>query len=112
MIMCSLYFSDCVCPTAWVDLLKRLNLDPRALISNQADVILKSLTDMMSTKKETCYRSLATLLTFGPDFLVPKIVDDVCVLLGNRELMEVTEEQMEILTTPPGELWHSGMRKE
>lgn len=93
-------------------LLQKLELDPRTLISELADEILKTLRDKMSNRKETCHRALATLLTFGPDLMVPRVVDDMCLLLGNREVMEVTEEQIEILHTPPGELWHQGMTRE
>jgi hypothetical protein len=55
---------------------------------------------------------MAILLHYGADGLLPNMVKRVCSLLSSPEVVGVTSEQLEIMYTPEGQLWHRGMTKE
>ena len=55
---------------------------------------------------------MATLLRYGADDLLPNMVKRVCSLLSSPEVGGATSEQLEIMCTPEGQLWHRGMTKE
>ena len=55
---------------------------------------------------------MSTLLTLGAESLIPRVVEKACTLLGSPGVLEVTEDQMMIMLTPPGQLWHKGMLQE
>ena len=44
--------------------------------------------------------------------MVPKAVADLCVLLSNSDVQGATGEMMEIMYTPPEQLWHQQLFKE
>ena len=48
----------------------------------------------------------------GEEWVVPNVVEEVCRVLGSREVLEVTQEHVEIMLTPPTSLWHKRMQHE
>ncbi len=56
--------------------------------------------------------ALFTLLRLGAGSVLPWVVEEACQVLGRAEVLETTEEQMEIMCTPSGQLWHKGMLQE
>ena len=66
----------------------------------------------MVVQPQACRLALSTLLTFVAAPIAAVLVEEVCKLLRRQELLDATEEHLEILHTPQGLLWHSGLRKE
>ncbi len=93
-------------PSSWQKVISKLNLVPGDLISQSSSHLLRTLLEGMTKQREACGNALGTLLTLGAKLIVPKIVDDLCELLGNTEVQGVTEEMVEIMYTPQGQLWH------
>ena len=108
----SLSFTAVVCPSAWLNILKKLDLSPSTFISQTADDLLSLIENNISTRRESCLAATATLLRYGADDLLPNMVKRVCSLLSSAEVVGVTSEQLEIMYTPEGQLWHRGMTKE
>ena len=48
----------------------------------------------------------------GEEWVVPSVVEEVCRVLGRGEVLEVTQEHLEIMLTPPTSLWHRRMQQE
>ena len=108
----SLSLTASTCPSAWLNILKKLDLSPSTFISQRAADFLSLIESHLSTRHETCLAAMATLLCYGADDLLPNMVKRVCSLLSSPEVVGVTSEQLEIMYTPEGQLWHRGMTKE
>ena len=100
------------CPSAWLNILQKLDLSPSAFISQRADDLLSLIESNLSTRRDTCLAAMTTLLHYGADDLLPNMVKRVCTLLSSPDVTGVTSEQLEIMYTPEGQLWHIGMTKE
>ena len=94
-----------------MSILKRLDISHSSLSSSCPQLLTTLLTNMPSTP-HTCTLAFKTLLTVQSGGVVPLLVQEVCQLLGDPQVLGVTEEDMEVLRTHEGELWHAGMRKE
>ena len=109
------FFSSFVAPTnpgGWQKVISRLKLDPSDLLSQHTSDLLHAIHEGMTEQKDASRSALLTLLKYEAAIIVPKIVDNLCELLGNTDLLGVTEEMMEIMYTPQGQLWHQGLLKE
>ena len=89
-----------------------MNLDPTDLLSQHTSDLLRAIYGGITKQRDASRSALLTLLKYGAGLIVPKIVDNLCELLGNTEVLGVTEEMMEIMYTPQGQLWHQGLLKE
>ena len=95
-----------------MNLLKKLDLSPSTFISQRADDLLSLIENNLSIRRESCLAAMETLLCYGADNVLPNMVKRVCSLLSSPEVVGVTSEQLEIMYTPEGQLWHRGMTKE
>ena len=66
----------------------------------------------MASQQETCRNALASLAGLGMESFLPEVVGQACALLGQWGVLDVTEDQLEVMHTPPGQLWHRGMMHE
>ena len=95
----------------WTTMLKRLDLQMPVLASSCQQLLSTVLTNMDS-KSQACTLAFRSLLTVQAEGVVPLLVLEVCQVLGDQQVLGVTEQEMEVLRTSEGELWHAGMRKE
>ena len=108
----SLLLSAAVCPSAWLSILKRLQLSPSMFISQRVDSILSIIERDIATRREACLSATATLLHHGAEDILRNMVEMICSMLCSQDVLGVTSEQLEIMYTPEGLLWHQGMSKE
>ena len=66
----------------------------------------------MASQQEACHNALFSLAGLGMESFLPEVVGQACTLLEQRSILEVTEEKLEIMHTPLGQLWHRGMMQE
>lgn len=99
-------------PGSWTKVISKLNLDPNELISGHSSQLLRTVLEGMTEQREACCNALGTLLKLGPELIAPKIVDGLCELLDNPDVRGGTEDMLEIMYTPQGQLWHQGLLKE
>ena len=92
-------------------MLKKLALPPSSLAGSSHQLVSLLLSNM-ADKSEVCLRSLRSLLDLQADAVVPVLVGEACQLLGDPQVVRVTQDDMEILATPDGQLWHLAMKKE
>lgn len=95
----------------WMAVLKKLSLPPSSL-SSSSPQLLSILLSNMAAKPETCLRSLRSLLALQADAIVPALIEEVCRVLGDPGVVGASPEDMEVMRTPEGQLWHPAMRKE
>ena len=98
-------------PDAWGALLKHLDLQSSFLASS-SEQLVSVLVSNMASKPRACVSALRSLLALQPGGVVPVLVGEVCQLLEEQKVLVVSEEDMEVMHTPEGQLWHAGMRKE
>lgn len=99
-------------PGSWQKVVSKLNLAPDDLISRYSSQLLRTILEGLPQQSEASRNALCTLVTLGAGLIVPNIVEHLCELLGNAEVRGATEEMLEIMYTPPGQLWHQGLLKE
>jgi len=102
-------FTAAICPHAWGSILQKLSFPPHSLISQCANELLTTILGRVQSQPQACRNALSSLVSFGAGLFLPKVVEQVCALLGQQEVLEVTGEQLEVMRTPPGQLWHKGM---
>ncbi len=95
-----------------MSILRKLGLDPAPFLSSFSNNLTSLIISNMVSRPQASLFALRTLLTFGPEAVTSVLVEEVCQVLGNPRVVGVSDEEMEILRTPRGELWHSGMKKE
>lgn len=98
--------------SAWLSLLQKAELDPNSLISDSHDELASLLESNMSSNREACMSGLKSLVLCGGSGVVGTVVGKVCSVLSSREVVRASQEDMDILCTPEGQLWHGGMKKE
>ena len=99
-------------PAAWELLLKKLELQPSSLVASSSAELVTLLTSNMATKPAACLHALRSLLTQQGDAVSALVVEELCKQLSDHRVLEATDQDMEILHTPEGEIWHAGMKKE
>ena len=107
----------CVCvailnASAWLGLLKMSRIDPSSLLSSSSHELASTLTSNMATRHGACVCALKTLVVCGCESVVCVLVEGVCDLLEEKAVVRATQEDMEVMCTAQGELWHAGFRKE
>ena len=107
--LCLLVATD---TSAWLGLLQKGELDPSSLIRNSQNELASLLQSNMSTRHGACVRGLKTLVLCGGIGVVSVLVGGVCEVLGASGVVRASEEDMEILCTSEGQLWHGGLKKE
>lgn len=105
-------FTAAICPHAWGSILQKLSFPPHSLISQCANELLTTILGRVQSQPQSCHKALSSLVSFGAGLFLPEVVEQVCALLGQQEVLEVTGEQLEVMRTPPGQLWHKGMMHE
>ena len=111
--LCEMIFSSvAVEPNSWMEILKRLKLDPSSFLSSSSRELTSILISNMADKTQACLLALHTLLVFGERAVTPVLMDEVCNVLGNQEVVTASTDGMEIMNTPQGQLWHKGMKTE
>lgn len=106
------FFPVEVNPGAWFSVLRCFNLQPSSFISSSSHQLVSTLLSNMASNSRACVLALRSLLSVQASAVVPVLVLEVCKLLGGQQVLEATDNEMGILHTPEGELWHEGMRKE
>ena len=99
-------------PDAWVKLLRRMELKPHPLVMESTNQILSLVLDGMATRPDQSRASLRTLLRVSEDSVVGGVVDEVCRVLSAPEVISVATDDIEIMLTPPTQLWHNQLWKE
>ena len=99
-------------PDAWVKLLRRMELKPHPLVVELTNQILSLVLDGMATRPDQSRASLRTLLRVSEDSVVGGVVDEVCRVLSAPEVVSVATDDIEIMLTPPTQLWHNQLWKE
>ena len=98
--------------SAWLSLLRKAELDPGALMFDCHGDLASVLTANMAAHHESCVHGLRTVVICGGGGVVGELVEGVCSVLGASEVVRASEDDMEVLCTPEGQLWHAGLRKE
>ncbi len=101
----------CADAGVWLAMLRKLSFPPSSLTSSSQKLFSLLLSNMAS-KPEACLLSLRSLLAIQDDAIVPVLVEEACRLLGDAQVVGVTCEDMEVMGTPEGQLWHAALRKE
>lgn len=91
--------------------LQKLSFNPSSLTSSSQELFSLLLSNM-AANPEACLRSLRSLLALQADAIVPVLVGEMCRVLGDPQVLGATPEDMEVMGTPDGQLWHPGMSKE
>ena len=89
-----------------------MELKPHPLISGSTNRVLSLVLDAMATRPDQSRASLKTLLCVCEESVVEGVVKEVCRVVGASEVISVTTDDMEIMLTPPTQLWHSQLWKE
>lgn len=98
--------------SAWLGLLRISGLDPAALLSSSSRELASILSSNMAARREACVRALQTLVVCGCESVVSVLVEGVCEVLREKEVVKASQQDMEVMCTPQGEIWHDGFRKE
>ena len=107
-----IFFTVAIEPDAWLKLLRKMELKPHPLVVELTNQTLSLVMDAMATRSDQSRACLRTLLRVSEDSVVGCVVDEVCRVLGAREVVSVTTDDMEIMLTPPTQLWHNQLWKE
>ena len=99
-------------PRAWLNLLKKMEVKPHPLIKGSIGRILSLVLDGMATKPDQSCASVRTVLQVSEGSMVESVVEEVCRVVHALEVISVTTDDMEIMLTPPTQLWHSQLWKE
>lgn len=99
-------------PAAWRILLKKLQLQPSSLFASSSAELVTLLTSNMATKPNACLHALRSLLTQQGVAVSALLVAELCKQLSDQRVLGATDQDMEILRTPEGEIWHTGMKEE
>jgi len=110
--MFCLYLLVATDTSAWLGLLQKGELDPSSLIHDSQNELASLLQSNMSTRHEACVRGLKTLVLCGGMGVISALVGGVCEVLGAGDVVGASKEDMEILCTSEGQLWHGGLKKE
>ena len=89
-----------------------MELKPHPLVVELTNQILSLVMDGMATRPDQSRASLKTLLRVSEESVVRGVVDEVTRVLGAPEVVSVTTDDMEIMLTPPTQLWHHQLWKE
>ena len=89
-----------------------MELKPHPLVGESTNQILSLVLEGMGTRADQSRASLRTLLRVSEESVVGGVVEEVCRVMGAREVVSVTTEDMEIMLTPPTQLWHNQLWKE
>ena len=94
---------------AWEQSLRLFQLEPAGFVAGH----IAGLLAMTSSAGGQCESSaLRTLAKLEPQALGKQTVSEVTALLSSAAVLNATSKELEIMSTPPGRLWHTGLRKE
>lgn len=110
--MWDIVFAVGVNASGWMAILKQLQLDPSSFLSSCSHQLLSLLLSNMASDPQACLLALRSLLALQEDVMMAALAAEVCRLLGEEQVVGATSDDMEIMRTPEGELWHVAMRKQ
>ena len=114
----------------WIDLCHRAHLDPRAILDNQLDHLLKIIMDPSLESKvfseycfprieliydqvdpagyaEACYRATTTLAFIAPDTVLPRVMEQLHADLSLK-INQLTDLDIGVWNTPEGQTFIDG----
>ena len=99
-------------PEAWKAVLKRFQFQPASFIADSAEDLVPIITSNMASRPQACTRALRFLLSQQGGVVAPLLVAGLSKQLQAPRALRATEQDLQIMATTDGQLWHTALRKE
>ena len=99
-------------PSTWLHLLRKLELEPHPLVAKTTNELLSVVLEGMAVHPDQSRGALRTLMGVAEECVVESVIGEVCRVMGAPEVISVTTDEMEIMLTPPIQLWNPQLRHE
>ena len=96
----------------WCKLVKQMSLSPSSTLLGCCSTITDKLFANIHSNPVACREGMQTVVELCGSDGVRVIVNQIVSVLTKKEILDSSREDVDIMMTPPTQLWHSELRQQ
>lgn len=93
----------------WKSLVEQLSLSAVSVITGHCAAIVPDIISAVSSQHYSARLAVTSMIKLGGTECLKVIVKELVCVLDDENVIGASKEDVEIMSTPPTQLWHQGL---